>query len=220
MSAEINSRQPHVRSLMFGEPHSCKALFTDAQVREVVGDDDQIPAKQRMFQLEASMSGKMHYPNPRCDGGPFKVIAADYHGFPQIACPQCDKTVCAACKVAWHTGLAREEFSRHPNRPRSPDDIALLRLALRDYYRKCLSCETLTYKSKYGCNFVTCVCLCSFCYGCGVRYVSTKGSSMYNVHDEAGCTCGLSGVPVEHTDAAAVAAPIDGPALYHRTVQF
>ncbi|KAF3339289.1 putative E3 ubiquitin-protein ligase RNF144A [Carex littledalei] len=70
-------------------------------------------------------------------------------------CPSCRRLFCAACKVAWHSGLSCEEFGKLGKDERAKEDLLMMQLANEKEWRRCPSCKYFVEKTD-GCLHITC----------------------------------------------------------------
>ncbi|KAJ1485136.1 hypothetical protein T484DRAFT_1620802, partial [Baffinella frigidus] len=87
--------------------------------------------------------------------------------YPKAQCPACMKTMCAECKVVWHSGTTCEQYQKLPTHLKAPEDVELLGLAGREGWRQCPRCQILISRNPDGCTFMKCRCGAPFCYTCG-----------------------------------------------------
>ncbi|XP_009776040.1 E3 ubiquitin-protein ligase RSL1-like [Nicotiana sylvestris] len=86
----------------------------------------------------------------------------------QSECPECRRLFCAKCKVAWHSGIACEEFEKLNKDEREREDIQLMQLAKGQEWQRCPRCRMYVARSA-GCAQMLCRCGCYFCYKCGAE---------------------------------------------------
>jgi hypothetical protein len=111
----------------------------------------------------------------------------------------------SACSFA-PQGLTCCEFQALPLEQRSAEDAALHHIVHHKSWKRCPSqgCGHMV-ECIDGCNYMSCVCGCSFCYAYGVPYVD-KAPTAAKSHGTPGCTCALFAVPQEEDEEEAVEA--------------
>ena len=185
MTSEIASREPFVRCASF---HDCDALFTAEQCDDALGAESDARRLLASLQTPEALglrSGALFYcPHGRCN----RVL--DTRGETEGRCPGCDGDFCRKCKVPYHVGASCEEFQALPEDLKSPEDVALLRVALEEGLRRCPRCGAMVDKTKDTCAHVRCRCGHAFCYACGEGYVHLAPTAE-NAHGRAKCGCGL-----------------------------
>ncbi|CAJ2644736.1 putative E3 ubiquitin-protein ligase RNF217-like protein [Trifolium pratense] len=72
----------------------------------------------------------------------------------KLECPNCNRMICAQCKVRWHDGIECSEFNKL-NRDDKAKDVMLTNIAKDMRWRQCPKCRVYVAKSK-SCNVMTC----------------------------------------------------------------
>ncbi|XP_078156654.1 E3 ubiquitin-protein ligase RSL1-like [Carex rostrata] len=90
-------------------------------------------------------------------------------------CPSCRRLFCAACKVAWHSGLSCQEFGKLGKNESGKEDLLMMQVAKEKKWRRCPHCKYFVEKRE-GCLHITCRCGFEFCYGCGNKWGITHAS--------------------------------------------
>ncbi|GAA5887000.1 hypothetical protein JCM16303_003085 [Sporobolomyces ruberrimus] len=85
---------------------------------------------------------------------------------PRAECPSCKVAMCIACKSPWHEGYTCERYQALPADERTPEDIAVFKVAQEEGYSRCPGCKALIELSE-GCFHMTCPCGTESCYLCG-----------------------------------------------------
>lgn len=124
----------------------------------------------------------------------------------RVECPLCGRHTCVNCRALWHEGqsCAAHERARHAS-------DALTTLARARKWKTCPGCGVLIDKNPADCNYVRHEeCGTAFCFRCGAKYISQKGTAE-NVHGRPACRCGLWSSPDGR--AAAEAQPMPPPRM-------
>jgi hypothetical protein len=184
----------------------CIGIVTMEQCTEVLGPNSSLE-KLKSMQAENALGRKAFCVNKSC-GAVFDATYATLgvggaKNWPMVQCPRCKTSMCVDCHVPWHKGLNCTSFNQLPEHLKDEADLALLRLASEEQFRKCPSCGELIVRHEGDCNWIKCRCSCKFCYGCGAKY-KNHTETANNVHGTPGCKCGLFTAVKPYDDAAAV----------------
>ncbi|KAJ4842244.1 hypothetical protein Tsubulata_046560 [Turnera subulata] len=95
----------------------------------------------------------------------------------ECECPNCKRSFCVKCKVAWHSGMKCDAFQKlneeQDENERGMEDIMLAKLAGDKRWKRCPVCRVYVEKTE-GCNHMKCRCKTSFCYRCGCALKSGR----------------------------------------------
>jgi hypothetical protein len=84
------------------------------------------------------------------------IADADSPGYPQVACPDCELRMCAACRVPWHTDLTCAEYGmRHINEMMTDEEMETLKMLQEKDGKRCPNCHIVIEKDG-GCNSMHC----------------------------------------------------------------
>jgi hypothetical protein len=162
---EINDQRDAPRCPRFQE---CDACFDKNLCEDILGRGSDLYEKLVTFntpEARGVRDGTLMYCPSGCN------TAVEARGYGKRVCKTCGKRYCAACKVPWHDNLSCTEYQNLPPHMKTPNDVAFLNLAFQELFRRCPKCRSLVEKIRGGCNQVVCRCGCTFCYGCGSKYV-------------------------------------------------
>ncbi|KAL3905645.1 MAG: hypothetical protein SGPRY_010841 [Prymnesium sp.] len=205
ITRQVNERKRKVVCCQVG----CDAIVSFSLCSELLGSSSRALMQLQHSLAEATIVNKMYCPNRRCSAA-FEAPRKEDKGYPMSKCPYCRELMCVSCAVPWHTDLSCEQFQNLPAHLRDQGDLALLRVARQKQLRACPRCNELIERHEGDCNHVRCRCGGSFCYACGVPYLSDKPTAS-NLHGQPGCSCGLWTGVIPHDNVADVAAVAVAP---------
>lgn len=92
----------------------------------------------------------------------------------EIKCPLCQRLLCAACRVPWHSEFTCKEFQKMNSKKKGREELMVATLAKKKHWMKCPRCKLYVEKTE-GCLHITCRCRYEFCYRCGSKWSSNHG---------------------------------------------
>ncbi|XP_010547828.1 PREDICTED: probable E3 ubiquitin-protein ligase RNF144A-B [Tarenaya hassleriana] len=115
---------------------------------------------------EAVILGSKRFYCPYKDCSALLVVDNDNGVVRESECPHCNRLVCVACGVKWHSEITCEEFQELGEDEREREDVMLKKLAEKNKWKRCPKCKFYIEKSQ-GCLYMMCRCGLAFCYNCG-----------------------------------------------------
>ncbi|KAJ4801788.1 RING/U-box superfamily protein [Rhynchospora pubera] len=131
---------------------NCNALLELGMCRELLPSE--VFKRWECKVCESMVQGAQKFYCPFEDCSAFMVDDGD-EIVTHAECPNCRRLFCAACKVAWHSGLSCEEYNKLGEDERGKDDLLVIQVAKEKKWRRCPSCKYYVEK-KDGCVHITC----------------------------------------------------------------
>ncbi|KAI1641203.1 hypothetical protein F4809DRAFT_216014 [Biscogniauxia mediterranea] len=116
--------------------------------------------------------------NPQCNSGQIHS-----KGCTKARCHACHYTWCAHHNVPWHRKETCQEYD-HRNRDHRRDD-RLSEKKVKDLSKQCPGCQGNVHKYD-GCDHITCVCGCEWCWECRAQYYKDGNGRLLCRHED-GC---------------------------------
>jgi len=140
----------------------CKHTITPDYLQYFMRDNDDFLQRLDIECLKSAL-GEEFITCPICSSCYHK----DGQNLIQANCPECNKTFCTKCHVAWHVNMKCEEYQKQLLNP------DLLKLIRSQNWKQCPHCKEGVEKAS-GCNHMKCIqCKTEFCYSCGEKISST-----------------------------------------------
>ncbi|KAJ4745116.1 RING/U-box superfamily protein [Rhynchospora pubera] len=151
---------------------NCKAVLEPGMCQELLPSEVFKRWESALCESMVLGAQKIHCPFKDCSA--LMLHDAD-ETVTRSECPSCRRFFCAACKVAWHSGLSCEEVGKLGEDEKEREDLLMMQMAKEKKWRRCPRCKYFVEK-KDGCLHITCRCRFEFCYGCGKMWDITHAS--------------------------------------------
>ncbi|KAJ3704879.1 hypothetical protein LUZ61_008584 [Rhynchospora tenuis] len=134
LSTKIKENIPVVKC----PEENCKALLELGMCRELLPSE--VFERWECEVCESMVQGAQKFYCPFEDCSAFMVDDGD-EIMTHAECPNCRRLFCAACKVAWHSGLSCVEYGKLGEDERGKDDLLVIQVAKEKKWRRCPSCK-------------------------------------------------------------------------------
>ncbi|KAK1758198.1 hypothetical protein QBC47DRAFT_134021 [Echria macrotheca] len=151
-----------VRQLFFRPAQCCRKDIRPGLLRHVLlnSSDEMIAYRKLLDEFQAP--DRVYCANAKC--GAF-IPRALWHG-KKASCRVCRVNTCINCNGRFHFTACKEPVYRNIYA-----DKAFQKLRKMMGWQRCPRCRRVIEKNQ-GCNHMSCVCGCEFCYLCGRDYFS------------------------------------------------
>nr|XP_043607641.1 probable E3 ubiquitin-protein ligase RNF217 [Erigeron canadensis] len=149
---------------------NCKSTLDYNMLRLIIPKDTLIKLDELLCESMILESQKLYCPFSDCS----VLLINDDSSITKIDCPVCKRSICAVCRVPWHSEFSCKEFGKLNTKMKGKGDEMAVALAKKKKWRKCPSCKFFVEKAE-GCVHITCRCKYEFCYNCGAKWSSTHG---------------------------------------------
>ena len=155
---KVQSRQVPIRCPQPG----CKYCISATECRSFLLFNSFESLEKALAEANLLHSDRIYCPFPNCSVllDPRECLSARASSSSQsdnscVECPVCQRFICVACKVPWHSSMSCEEFQNLPEEERDVSDITLHRLAQNKRWKRCQQCRRMIELTQ-GCYHMTC----------------------------------------------------------------
>ncbi|PWA79282.1 IBR domain, Zinc finger, RING/FYVE/PHD-type, E3 ubiquitin ligase RBR family [Artemisia annua] len=159
--------QEKVINITCPEPN-CNSTLDFNTLRLIIPKDILIKWDDVLCESIIPESDKFYCPFPNCS----TLLIKDDKSIRKTNCPVCKRSLCALCRVPWHSNLTCNEFKKL-DISKKADEMAIA-FAKKNKWKQCPNCNFFVEKAA-GCSHITCRCKYHFCYNCGQEWASTLG---------------------------------------------
>ncbi|XP_055835719.1 E3 ubiquitin-protein ligase RSL1-like [Solanum dulcamara] len=148
---------------------SCSAAFDVNACRFMIPEEARIKWDELVCQSMILDSQKLYCPFRDCSA---LLVNDSGASIERINCPMCKRSLCAACRVPWHSEFTCKEFQKLNAKKGGKGEEMVKTLAKKKSWQKCPNCKVFVEKTE-GCIHMTCRCEYEFCYRCGAKWAAS-----------------------------------------------
>jgi len=157
----------------------CQKLIALRDIRDIIQYDVLKKLYEASYKdfLQKNSEEYKNCPTPNCK----QIFAAKIEN-DRVECDTCLKSYCRKCLRVYHEGLTCEQYSKQIE-----DEKDLDKQIKNMNIKKCPKCKRPVEKNE-GCNHMTCICKCEFCWLCLASFERAEHcySHIQSIHERRG----------------------------------